>query len=56
MAKRRAEARVSTENESCVLAITALITGSITFHVIREVNPHYGGFLGDIFTRRTPYK
>ena len=46
----RLEARVSTTEELCVLVITALITGSITAHVIRGVNPHYGGFLGDSST------
>ena len=33
----RPEARVSTTEEPCVLVITALITGSITAHVMREL-------------------
>jgi len=56
MAKRRAKARISTANELCVSIETALITGSIIAYVMRGVNPHYGGFLGDSFTPRTPYK
>ena len=48
MAKHRAQARVSTKNEPCVLVITTPITGSSTAHVMRGVNPHYGGFLGEI--------
>jgi len=35
----RPEARVSTTEEPCVSIITALITGSITAHVIRELTP-----------------
>ena len=54
MAKREAQARVSTTSELRVLVITALITGSVTAHVIRGVNPHYGGFLGDNFTPQIP--
>ena len=44
------------QSEPCVSVITVLITGSITAYVMRGVNPHYGGFLGDSFTPRTPYK
>jgi len=40
--------------EPCVLVITALITGSIIAHVIRGINPYYGGFLGDNFTHKIP--
>jgi len=43
------EARVSTAEEPYVSVITALITGSITAHVMRRVNLHYGGLLGDNF-------
>ena len=56
MAKQGAQARVSTASEHCVSVVTALITGSITAHVMRGVNPHYGGLLGDGFTPRTPDK
>ena len=48
------EARVLTAEKPCVSVITALIIGSITNHVIRRVNPDYGGFLGDSFTPETP--
>ena len=54
MAKRRAQAHVSTAEEPCFSVITALITGSSTTHVMRRVNPHYKGFLGNNFTPRTP--
>jgi len=50
----RLEARVSTTEEPYISVITALITGSITVHVIRELTPHYGGFLGDSSTPETP--
>jgi len=50
----RLEARVSTTEKSYVSVITALIIGSITAHIMRGVNPHYGGFLGDSFTSKTP--
>jgi len=33
------EARVSTTEEPCVSVITALITGSITVHVMKELTP-----------------
>jgi len=52
----RLEARVLTTGKPCVSVITALITGSITAHVMRGVNPHYRGFLGDSFTPETLYK
>jgi len=39
--------------EPYISVITALITGSITVHVMREVNPHCGGFSGDNFTPKT---
>jgi len=55
MAKRRAQARISTATEPCVSVITALITGLITAHVMRGVNSHYGRFL-EHFTPKTPYK
>ena len=48
----RLEARVPTTEKLWV--ITALLAGSITAHVMRRVNPHYGGFLGDNFTPETP--
>jgi len=50
----RLEAHFSTAEKTYVSIITALITGSITAHVMRGVNPHYGGFLGDSFTPKTP--
>jgi len=53
MAKRRAQACVSATNELCVSVITTPITQSSTAHVMRGVNPHYGGFLGDDFTPET---
>ena len=37
-----------------VLVVTALIIGLITAHVMRGVNPHHGGVLGDNFTPKTP--
>ena len=46
--------RVSTVEAPCIAVITALITGSITAHVMRRVNPHRGGLLGDSFTPKTP--
>ena len=49
----RLEARVPTTEKLCVSVITVLITGSITAHVMRGVNPHYGGFLGDSFSLKT---
>jgi len=39
MAKRRAQARVSTASELHISVVTALITGSVTPHVMRGVNP-----------------
>jgi len=36
--------------EPCFSVITALITGSITAHLMRGVNPHRGGLLGGSFT------
>ena len=39
--------------EALVSLLTALITGSITAHVMRGVNPHYRGFLGDSFIPET---
>jgi len=56
MVKSRAQVYVATATEPCVLVITVLITGSITAHVMRGVNSHYGRFLGDYFTPKTPYK
>ena len=50
------EARVSIVKEPCILVVIALIIRSITAHVIRRVNPHYGEFLGDSFTPKAPYK
>ena len=50
MAKRRAQARISTAKDSGVSVITTPVIGSSTAHVMRGVNPHYGGFLGDSFT------
>ena len=47
-------ALLDTGFEPCVSVITDLITGSITAHVMRKVNPHYEGFLGDSFTPETP--
>ena len=47
------EARVSTAEEIRVSVITVLITGSVTAYVMRGVNPHYGGFLGDNFIPET---
>ena len=35
----RLEARVSTTEEPCVSVITALVIGSITAHVMRELTP-----------------
>jgi len=40
--------------EPHVSVIIALITGSITAHVIGGVNPHQGGFSGDSFTPKKP--
>ena len=40
----RLEARVSSTKEPYASVITALITGSITAHVMRELTPNYGGF------------
>ena len=40
----RLEARVSTTKEPCVSVITALITGSITAHIMRELTPIMEGF------------
>ena len=54
MAKRRAQARVSTANDPCISVITTSITRSSTAYVIRGVNPHYRGVLGDNFTPKTP--
>jgi len=45
----RLKARISTTEELCVSVITALITGSITAHVMRELTPIMEGFLGTIF-------
>jgi len=47
------KARVLTTEKLCVSVITALITGSITVHVMRGVNPHHWGFLGDSFIPET---
>ena len=47
------EVRVSTASELRVPVVTALITRLTTAHVMRGVNSHYGGFLGDIFTPDT---
>jgi len=52
--KREARSPRSDTEKLCVSVITALITGSITAHVMRGVNPHYGGLLGDSFTAETP--
>ena len=46
----RLEARVLTTEKLYVSVITALITGSITAHVMRGVNPYHEEFLGDSFT------
>ena len=54
MAKRGVQARVTTARELRVSVVTALITRSVTAHVIRRVNPNYGGFFGDNFTPETP--
>jgi len=54
MVKRRAQARVPTEEEPCISVITAPITGSSTTHVMRGVNPHHGGFLWGSFIPKTP--
>jgi len=54
MTKYRAQARVPTGEEPCVSVITTPIAGSSTIHVMRGVNPHYGGFLGDHFTPENP--
>jgi len=43
------KARISTATELCVSVVTALIIGSITAHIMRGVNPHHGGFLGENF-------
>ena len=48
--------RISTANEPCILVITTLITGLSIAHVMRGVNPHYGGILGDNFIPGAPYK
>ena len=53
-AEREAQARVSVANEPCVPVITTPITVSSTTHVMRGVNPHYEGFLGDSFIPKTP--
>jgi len=53
-AKLRAQARVPTAEEPCVSVITTPISGSSTAHVMKGVNPHHGGFLGDSFTPETP--
>ena len=53
-AKHRAQARVSTGEEHCVSVITTPITRSSIAHVMRKVNPHHWGFLGDSFTLETP--
>ena len=53
MAKCETQARISTASELRVSVVTALITGSVTSHVMRGVNPHYGGSLGDSFTLKT---
>jgi len=45
----RPEARVSTTEEPCVLVITALITGSITAHEMRELNPLWSIFRGHFY-------
>jgi len=50
----RLEARVLTTEKLCITVITVLISGSITAHVMRRVNPHYGRFLGNSFTSETP--
>jgi len=54
MAKCRDQARVSTAEEPCISVITTPITGSNTAYVIRRVNPHHGGFLGDNLTLENP--
>ena len=52
--KCRAQACISTGKEPCISVITTIITGLSTAHVMRRVNPHHGGFLGDSFTPETP--
>jgi len=54
MAKHGAQSHVLSASELRVSVVTALITGSVTAHVMRGVNTHYGGFLGDSFTPETP--
>jgi len=49
------ETRVSTTKESCVSVITALITGSITAHVMRELTPIMECFWGQFYLWN-PYK
>ena len=49
----RLGARVLTTEKLCVSVITALNTGSITVHVMREVNAYYEGFLANRFTPET---
>ena len=56
MGKRRAQVCVSTAEEPCISVITTPNTGSSIAHVMRGVNPHYGGFLGDNFTPKTPIR
>ena len=55
MAKCGAQARVSTVEEPCVSVITALITGSITAHVMRELTPLWRVFRGQFYPW-DPYK
>jgi len=49
----RLKARVSTTEEPYVFVITALITGSITAHVVRKLTPVMAGFRKQ-FTPETP--
>ena len=50
----RLKARVLTTEKLCISVITVFITGSITAHIRRRVNPYYGRILGDNFTLETP--
>jgi len=50
----RLEAHVSTTEKPYVSVITALITGSITAHVMSEIDPHYGEFSRDSSTLEAP--
>jgi len=45
----RPEALVSTTEESCIPVITALITGSITAHEMRELTPLLSVFRGHFY-------